>query len=162
MKEHLHKEIDLKDPVVHSSRTAQRWLNSLGLKFGRYCKGIYNDGHERDDVVQYRNEFLERMLFYEKRMTQYEGDFMETEIGANADGYWKNSDLIAQVQNQAIPIFKVLHPGCQGLFVFDNFQSHHARPPDALHVNLLNLNDGGRAVNMRPGWFASDSGPRCQ
>ena len=151
-------------------------------------EGLYNDGHERDDVVRYRTAFLERMSAYEKRMVQYEGDFMEMKIipvleigvrplllvthdescfgckdgrshcwlddenrqirpkgigrsvmmsaflcechgilrlddnlkrqhpdipsdatvflkpGANAEGYWKNSELIAQVK-KAMPIF---------------------------------------------------------
>ena len=44
----------------------------LGLHYGAYQKGTYVDGHERDDVVQYRDEFLQRMLIYERRMTKYE------------------------------------------------------------------------------------------
>lgn len=35
--------------------------------------------------------------------------------GANAEGYWKNLDLIVQVKDKAIPIFKLLHPDCDGL-----------------------------------------------
>ena len=38
----------------------------------RIRKGVYLDGHEREDVVKYRNEeFLPRMKEYEARMTRY-------------------------------------------------------------------------------------------
>jgi hypothetical protein len=76
--ENLHLKLGLESPVTISLRTSQRWLNILGLRFGKFMKGVYNDGHEREDVVTYRNAFLERMSHYEKRMIQYVGDFMET------------------------------------------------------------------------------------
>ena len=42
-------------------RTAQRWFLKLGWKWGRNKKGYY-DGHEREDVVQYREKvFCPRM-----------------------------------------------------------------------------------------------------
>ena len=59
--------------------------------------------------------------------------------GANNKGYWKNRDLIYQVTGNAIPIFRVLHPNCDGLLMFDNSQNHHAKPPDALSVSEMNL-----------------------
>jgi hypothetical protein len=55
------------------SRTSQRWLNFLGLKYGAISKGIYHDGHERPDVQNDRTIFLQRMLLYEPRMLQYIG-----------------------------------------------------------------------------------------
>jgi hypothetical protein len=37
------------------------------------------DGHEREDVVKYRNEvFLPVMLQYEQRMTQFDGPELKT------------------------------------------------------------------------------------
>lgn len=33
----------------------------MGFEFKQYQKGIYIDGHERDDVVEYRKEFLAKM-----------------------------------------------------------------------------------------------------
>lgn len=35
---------------------------------------MYIDGHEREDVVQYRNEFLERWKGYKKHMVTYDDD----------------------------------------------------------------------------------------
>jgi hypothetical protein len=35
-------------------RTARRWLNKMGLVHDTIKKGVFVDGHEREDVVQYR------------------------------------------------------------------------------------------------------------
>lgn len=57
-----------------SVRTACRWLKKLDWRYGKKRNGMYIDGHERDDVVQYRNEFLARWKEYEKRMVTYDND----------------------------------------------------------------------------------------
>ena len=44
-----------------SEKTATRWLKKLGWEFKTYKKGLYSDGHERPDVVEYRKEFLKFM-----------------------------------------------------------------------------------------------------
>src|SRR6185369_10110517 len=45
-----------------SLRTATRWLSILGYTFTQHHQGTYYDGHGRDDVLQYRKEFLEKMF----------------------------------------------------------------------------------------------------
>jgi hypothetical protein len=40
---------------------------------------MYVDGHEREDVVAYRREFIQRWKQYEKRMTTYSNDGIPTE-----------------------------------------------------------------------------------
>ena len=57
--------------------TATRWLNILGYSFQQYHQGIYYDGHERDDILQYRKVFLEKMFEHEKYMSKYEGETMK-------------------------------------------------------------------------------------
>jgi hypothetical protein len=55
-----------------SERTARRWLLSLGWRRTRVKKGVYMDGHERPDVVAYRNDkFLPLMAELERRMAQW-------------------------------------------------------------------------------------------
>jgi hypothetical protein len=55
-------------------RTARRWLIQLGWSRTILRKGVYMDGHERDDVVKYRNDvFLPKMQEFERRMARYEG-----------------------------------------------------------------------------------------
>ena len=67
--------------------------------------------------------------------------------GKNADGYWKNSDLVQQLID-TMPIFESFHPECDLVFFFDNSQNHHAKCPDGLDANALNLNDGGSSVPL--------------
>ena len=66
-----------------SIRTARCWLRKLDWRYGRKRNGMYVDGHERKDIVQYRNEFLGRWKEYEKRMVTYNnnGDIDTTPIG---------------------------------------------------------------------------------
>ena len=53
----LHKieDLGLLRPAVICERTARHWLHCLGFNHKEYQKGTYTDGHERPDVVQYRN-----------------------------------------------------------------------------------------------------------
>lgn len=39
--------------------TAQRWLHKLDWRYGRKKRGMYIDGHERDDVIKYQGEFIQ-------------------------------------------------------------------------------------------------------
>jgi len=56
-----------------SERTAWRWLVRLGWRNRLLRKGVYMDGHERPDVVEYRNKtFLRSMEKYQKRMAKWE------------------------------------------------------------------------------------------
>ena len=60
-----------------SMRTATRWLHFLGFSQCHQRQGMYIDGHERADVVEYRKRILERMSNYQKRMFVYSGDNCE-------------------------------------------------------------------------------------
>jgi hypothetical protein len=51
-----------------SERTALRYITQLGFQYKRYKQGVqYTDGHEREDVVQYRKVYLNRMISLEAR-----------------------------------------------------------------------------------------------
>jgi hypothetical protein len=64
--------IVLKNPL--SERTARRWLIKLGWRRTVVRKGVYMDGHKREDVVKYRQEvFLPVMKEFEARMAKFEG-----------------------------------------------------------------------------------------
>ena len=45
-----------------SIQTALRWLHELGFEVLDKKKGVYIDGHERDDVVKHRRKFLRQMI----------------------------------------------------------------------------------------------------
>ena len=49
-----------------SERTARSWLCKLGWRYGRHKNGMYVDGHERQDVVEYRQAFVEQFKEYER------------------------------------------------------------------------------------------------
>ena len=48
------------------NRTAIKWLHDLGFRPQSHKKGIYIDGHECDDVVEYRSLYLRKLDVLEK------------------------------------------------------------------------------------------------
>ena len=57
------------------ARTARRWLKRLGLKYGTVTKGVYFDGHERADVVEYRDQvFIPRWKELQRRFVVFQED----------------------------------------------------------------------------------------
>jgi len=62
---------------VISISTARRWLNILRYYYQQQKQGIYYDGYEREDVVEYQKVFLLKMAELEKYMVTYEEDDME-------------------------------------------------------------------------------------
>jgi hypothetical protein len=60
--------------AVISSRTARRWLNQLGFSWRDIRKGVFFDGHERDDVVEYRRKFLEDVYDMLPYMVEFNAD----------------------------------------------------------------------------------------
>ena len=47
--------------------TARKWLQKLGFKQVNHTKGVYFNGHEREDVVSYRTEFLDKLEELDRR-----------------------------------------------------------------------------------------------
>jgi hypothetical protein len=53
-------------------QTAQQFLQEEGFCYVEYKKGLYYDGHEQPDVVEYRQkEFIPQMDAYRKRLVEY-------------------------------------------------------------------------------------------
>ncbi|CAG8642887.1 17739_t:CDS:2, partial [Racocetra persica] len=213
-------------PTIHVN-TAYNYLKVLGYEFSRTKKGIYIDGHERDDIVAYRVVFLDRMLELEKLMPVFDGENMEIEIwpelspgenfiyllyminiyflrmmgeqplrkkgkerslhvsefltdicghlkldasspnylkkacviitlDTNGDSWWTAEDLIAQVRDKVIPIFKEQFPGAVAVFAFNNATSHAAFAPDALVAKRMNKRSKGKQPKMRSTTFRSE------
>lgn len=56
-------------------RTAQNWLKLFSFRWRAEARGMYTDGHEREDVVKYRQEvFLPKYLDLNLRAAQYDDD----------------------------------------------------------------------------------------
>ena len=57
-----HKGVDI------CVATASLWLHDVGFSYKQFSKGVYFDGHERDDVVRQRKLYLEKLASYSHRM----------------------------------------------------------------------------------------------
>ena len=63
--------------VSISVTTAHRWLEKLGWSYGKLKNGMYIDGHERSDVVEYRERFVERFMGHERQFHRWDHDGSE-------------------------------------------------------------------------------------
>jgi hypothetical protein len=77
LKRYLEREmfprIQMKVLKGISLRTARRWLHKEGFKYMAHKKGLYFDGHERDDIIDYRqNVFLPQMQEHAKQLVFFE------------------------------------------------------------------------------------------
>ena len=52
--------------VEISCETARRWLHYLGFEMSNHQKGVFFDGHDRDDVVTYRKDLLEQLAKFDE------------------------------------------------------------------------------------------------
>ena len=58
-----------------------------GFRYIAYAKGVYADGHEREDVVQYRqNLFLPMLHSLRGHLVEYETDRLDTEVTKELGG----------------------------------------------------------------------------
>ena len=60
-----------------SSRMALHWLEWMGWSFGKLKNGLYLDGHERADVVEYRLGFVEHWMGHERQFHWWDNDGTE-------------------------------------------------------------------------------------
>lgn len=86
------------------------------------------------------------MLPPERRLTAFEARKI-IYPGKGHDAWWDLPQLIEQVKI-AISVFEYTHPGCVGVFVFDRSSAHEGFAEDALNVNSMNLNPGGKQKKL--------------
>ncbi|KIY52118.1 hypothetical protein FISHEDRAFT_11391, partial [Fistulina hepatica ATCC 64428] len=126
-----------------SITTCCHFLHAEGFNYVETAKGVYYDGHERPDVVEYLVYILE--LLQPK----------------NYDGYWNGELFCKQLKEKIIPMFERLHgPGYCMDFIVDHSQGHSAYAPDALLTTHMNLNPGGKQSRLRDGWYIGLDGAR--
>jgi hypothetical protein len=71
--------VRVKKPI--SIRTARRWMRKEGFAYVRCSKGVYIDGHERGDVVEYQlSVFLPKMLELRPIIREYEVGNVTNEV----------------------------------------------------------------------------------
>jgi hypothetical protein len=72
MEVELFPRIHLKVGRGISLSTARRWLRGEGFRYISHKKGLYFDGHDRPDVLAYRqNDFLPTMKSLEPRLVRF-------------------------------------------------------------------------------------------
>ncbi|KAF8147998.1 hypothetical protein B0H34DRAFT_758877 [Crassisporium funariophilum] len=87
-------EVELFPRIQHSVtkgvsiETARHFLRKEGFRYVEHKKGLYYDGHERPDVVEYRqNVFLPQMKAYRSRLVEYQPDNLTEEVIKIPDNY---------------------------------------------------------------------------
>ena len=64
-----------REPKSLKARAARYWLKSMGYSWRNAKKGVYIDGHERHDVVKYRQDiFLPQLQEVRDRLAQWNDD----------------------------------------------------------------------------------------
>ena len=77
----LFPRIQMKVTRGISLRTARRWLHKEGFWYTVHKKALYFDGHECEDVTEYRQKvFLPTMKKYEAHLVRYEVGNIEKEV----------------------------------------------------------------------------------
>jgi len=77
------------------ARTARRWLKKMGFDYKTIRKGVYFDGHERQDIREYRdNVFIPRWNELSMRFVRF-----------NEDGTWE----MPQLPDGVKPLVLVTH-----------------------------------------------------
>jgi hypothetical protein len=77
----LFPHIQMKVTRGISLQTAHRWLHKEGFRYTVHKKALYFDGHEQEDVTEYRqNVFLPAMKKHEARLVRYEVGNIEKEV----------------------------------------------------------------------------------
>jgi len=71
----------------------------------------------------------------------------------NEEVWWTADHLLDQVINYAIPIFETKYSNSISIFAFDNSTNHGTMAKDALNVNKMNVNPGGKQAIMRSTFF---------
>lgn len=88
MEYELFPRIHLKVGKGISLSTARRWMHKAGFRYISYAKGLYYDGHDRPDVVEYRQKhFLPMLKKYEYRLVKYVVGDVDKEVVVRAQNY---------------------------------------------------------------------------
>jgi hypothetical protein len=71
-----------------SLKAAQKFLRKEGFRYVEHKKGLYYDGHERPDVVEYRQkEFLPQMEAFRRRLVEYQPGNEKEEVIKTPDNF---------------------------------------------------------------------------
>ena len=96
MEYELFPRIHLKVGRGVSLSTARRWMHKEGFRYISYAKGLYYDGHDRPDVVEYRQKhFLPMMKKHEERLVKYVIGDVDKEVVMKPTNYVERRLVLA-------------------------------------------------------------------
>ncbi|CAB4473945.1 unnamed protein product [Rhizophagus irregularis] len=117
------------------------------------CHFYANDGQQkiwiREDEDILRSKHIGRSIMVSAFLCSCHGLLQLSDEQLRANPHIGNKE--AFLVHQAIPIFELLHPGCIGVFCFDQSINHNAMAADALIASKMNLSPGGAQPKMRDG-----------
>ena len=135
-----------------SVETARSWLHNLGFDQKSHHKSVYFDGHERDDVTEYRKVFVDRLLELDRRCMYpghipelYPGEKPLIQIHHDESTFYANADQAKYWSDGTINTLKQKSLG-QAIMVSDFIEKYGS---DYLrHINeearlLLEMNTDG-------------------
>lgn len=74
------------------NRTARKWLRRMGLNHRAITKGVFVDGHEREDVVKYRNDtFLPQWLALREQRLHFDFESHQWLTSQNSLPMWNST-----------------------------------------------------------------------
>ncbi|CAG8736523.1 18106_t:CDS:2, partial [Gigaspora rosea] len=81
-------------PVTISETTVLKFMHLWGFRNRAIEQQVYFDGHEREDVKEYRKSWASRMINYRKKMDQYCGNEMEIVIPPEQLEIWDSRHVM--------------------------------------------------------------------
>ena len=110
--------------------TARSWLHNLGFDQKSHHKAVYFDGHERDDIIEYRKAFIDRLLEVDRRC-MYPGHTPELHSGEkpliqlhhDESTFYANADQAKYWSDDTINILKQKSLG-QAIMVSDFIEEY--------------------------------------
>ena len=88
MEYELFPQIHLKVGKGILLSTAHQWMHNKGFRYILYVKGLYYDGHDCPDVVEYQQKhFLPMIKKHEERMVKYVVGDVDKEVVMESQNY---------------------------------------------------------------------------
>ena len=78
------ERLQLPESDWYAENTILTWINKMGFKVHVLKKSIYVDGHEREDVVESRKEFIEKYEAIYQECWQLNDQTLEERPNSNA------------------------------------------------------------------------------
>jgi hypothetical protein len=104
---------------------------------------------EHHGFLAFSDEEREQVKLANPSTRKYAREFLE--YGENKEGYWNRDKFMEQIK-RAVEMAEIKHPKNNGwchVWVFDHSSCYAVMADDALDVNKMNVNPGGKQRKMR-------------